>query len=163
MVLDAAKLLLARRDVRFVLAGGGLDAMRLVARIESERLTNVRFLGVISRPESLALLSESDAAIIPLHGGLVDAIPSKMFDALAVGCPMILSARGEAVQLLRESGCGIHVEPNDARALADGIVQCLAERKALERDAVAGKAFVRKNFDREHIMLGLARRIGAIA
>jgi glycosyltransferase involved in cell wall biosynthesis len=163
MVLDAAKLLLDRRDVRFVLAGGGLDATRLVARIESERLTNVHFLGVLSRPESLALLSQADAAIIPLHGGLVDAIPSKMFDALAVGCPMILSARGEAVQLLQESGCGIHVEPNDARALAAGIVQCLGEREALERNAVAGQAFVRKNFDREHIMLGLASRIGALA
>jgi glycosyltransferase involved in cell wall biosynthesis len=163
MVLDAARLLIDRRDIRFVLAGGGLDASRLVARIESERLTNVRFLGVLSRPESLALLSRADAAIIPLHGGLVDAIPSKMFDALAVGCPMILSARSEAVQLLRDSGCGIHVEPNDARALADGIVRCLAQRESLERGAVAGQAFVRENFDREHIMLGLARRIGALA
>ena len=66
---------------------------------------------------------------------------------LAVGCPMILSARGEAVQLLRASGCGIHVEPNDARALAGGIERCLAERDVLERGALAGQAFVRENFD----------------
>ena len=163
MVLDAAKLLLDRRDVRFVLAGGGLDASRLVARIEDERLTNVRFLGVLSRPASLELLAEADAAIVPLHAGLVDAIPSKMFDALAVGCPMILSARGEAVRLLRASGCGIHVEPNDARALAAGIVTCLAERDSLEHGALAGQAFVRENFDRERIMRGLAHQIGALA
>jgi glycosyltransferase involved in cell wall biosynthesis len=163
MVLDAAKLLLDRRDVRFVLAGGGLDASRLVTRIEDERLTNVRFLGVLSRPASLELLAEADAAIVPLHAGLVDAIPSKMFDALAVGCPMILSARGEAVRLLRASGCGIHVEPNDARALAAGIVTCLAERDSLEHGALAGQAFVRENFDRERIMRGLAHQIGALA
>lgn len=163
MVLDAARLLLGHRDVRFVLAGGGLDAARLVARIETEKLTNVRFLGVLSRSDSLELLSNADAAIVPLHGGLIDAIPSKMFDALAVGCPMILSARGEAVRLLRASGCGIHVEPNDARALADGIVRCLAERDTLERGASAGQAFVRANYDRERIMHGLAREIGALA
>jgi glycosyltransferase involved in cell wall biosynthesis len=163
MVLDAAKILLDRREVRFVLAGGGLDASRLVTRIENERLTNVRFLGVLSRPESLELLAETDAAIVPLHAGLVDAIPSKMFDALAVGCPMILSARGEAVRLLRASGCGIHVEPNDARALAAGIETCLAERDALERGALVGQAFVRENFDRERIMRVLAQEIGALA
>jgi len=163
MVLDAAKLLLDRRDVRFVLAGGGLDASRVVARIENERLANVRFLGVLSRPESLGLLTEADAAIVPLHAGLIDAIPSKMFDALAVGCPMILSARGEAVRLLRASGCGIHVEPNDARALVGGIETCFAERDALERGALAGQAFVRENFDRGRIMRRLAREIGALA
>jgi glycosyltransferase involved in cell wall biosynthesis len=163
IVLDAAKLLLDRRDIRFVLAGGGLYASRLLSRIENERLTNVRFLGVLSRPESLELLAEADAAIVPLHAGLIDAIPSKMFDALAVGCPMILSARGEAVRLLQASGCGIHVEPNDALALAGGIVTCLAERDALERGALAGQAFVRENFDREHIMRGLAHEIGALA
>jgi hypothetical protein len=55
------------------------------------------------------------------------------------------------------------VEPNDARALAGGIERCLAERDALERGALAGQAFVRENFDRERIMRGLAREIGALA
>jgi glycosyltransferase involved in cell wall biosynthesis len=163
LLLDVAKLLFERRDLRFVLAGGGVDAARLLARIEGEGLNNVRFLGVLSRRESLDLLAGADAAIVPLHGGLVDAIPSKMFDALAVGCPMILSARGEAVRLLRASGCGVHVEPNDAHALANGILKCIAERETLESQSLSGQAFVRANFDRERIMLGLAQRIGALA
>ncbi len=163
IVLDAAAMLRDRPEVRFVLAGGGLDARRLLERIERERLENVRFLGVLSRAQSLELLAEADAAIVPLHGGLEDAIPSKMFDALAVGCPMILSARGEAVRLLQSSGGGVHVEPNDGPALARGIERCLQERGAFEAGAAAGQAFVRANFDRERIMLGLAGRIGALA
>jgi glycosyltransferase involved in cell wall biosynthesis len=163
MVLDAAKLLRERTDIRIVLAGGGLDAAKLQTRIATEELHNVEFRGVISRRESLELLALADATIVPLHKGLTDAIPSKMFDALAIGCPMILSARGESVELLTRSQTGMHVEPNDAPALARGIVECCNDRKTLERRSIAGQSFVRQYFDRDSIMGGLAQRIGAIA
>jgi glycosyltransferase involved in cell wall biosynthesis len=163
VILDAATLLRDDPSIRFLLAGGGLDAARLAARIEQEGLTNVSFLGVISRGESLELLARADATIVPLHRDLVDAIPSKMFDALAVGCPMILSARGEAVRLLAQTRAGIPVEPNNPRALADGILECRAQSRALEERSRLGQAYVREHFDRERIMTSLAARIGAIA
>jgi glycosyltransferase involved in cell wall biosynthesis len=163
MVLDAAALLRDRDDLRFVLAGGGLDAAKLQARIASEGLNNVEFRGVVTRRESLELLALADATIVPLHRGLTDAIPSKMFDALAIGCPMILSARGESVELLTRSQTGLHVEPNDAAALVRGILECSNNRETLERRSIAGQTFVREHFDRDAIMGGLAQTIGAIA
>jgi glycosyltransferase involved in cell wall biosynthesis len=163
MVLDAAALLRDRDDLRFVLAGGGLDAAKLQARIASEGLNNVEFRGVVTRRESLELLALADATVVPLHRGLTDAIPSKMFDALAIGCPMILSARGESVELLTRSQTGLHVEPNDAAALVRGIVECSDNRETLERRSIAGQTFVREHFDRDAIMGGLAQTIGAIA
>jgi glycosyltransferase involved in cell wall biosynthesis len=163
MVLDAAALLRDRDDLRFVLAGGGLDAAKLQARIASEGLNNVEFRGVVTRRESLELLALADATIVPLHRGLTDAIPSKMFDALAIGCPMILSARGESVELLARSQTGLHVEPNDAAALVRGIVECSNNRETFERRSIAGQTFVREHFDRDAIMGGLAQTIGAIA
>ena len=162
LILDTAKLLSEHDDIQFTLAGGGVDAARLSERIASEKLHNVRFVGVLSRPQSLDLLAHADATIVPLHPGLVDAIPSKMFDALAVGCPMILSARGESVQLLRASGGGIHVEPNDPQALVEGILRMRQERDLFESGAVASQAFVRTHFDRKHIMRGLASAIGTL-
>jgi glycosyltransferase involved in cell wall biosynthesis len=163
VVLDAAALLRDQHDIEFLLAGGGLDASRIAQRIEREGLDNVRFLGVLPRAKSLELLVTVDAAIVPLHGGLTDAIPSKMFDALAAGCPMIVSASGEAERLLLASKTGVHVEPQDPRALADGILTCRANRNTLERRSLAGQVFVRKNFDRDRIMEQLAASIGAIA
>jgi glycosyltransferase involved in cell wall biosynthesis len=162
LILDAAHLLLGHDDIQFTLAGGGVDAAHLLQRIKNENLYNVHFVGVLSRTQSLNLLARADATIVPLHPGLVDAIPSKMFDALAVGCPMILSARGESVRLLRASGGGIHVEPNDAHALVEGILRCRRERDRFETGAVVGQAFVRRHFDRKHIMFGLATAIGAL-
>ncbi len=163
LVLDAAKLLIGDPSIRIALAGGGIDAERLVARIRAEGLTNVSFLGVLPRRESLELLARADATIIPLHRSLVDALPSKMFDALAVGCPMVVSARGEAQRLLAATQSGVHVEPNDPRALADGILACRQEAETLERRSQLGQAFVREHFDRERIMSSLALQIGALA
>jgi glycosyltransferase involved in cell wall biosynthesis len=76
---------------------------------------------------------------------------------------MIVSASGEAEQLLLASKTGVHVEPQDPRALADGILACRANRNKLERRSLAGQVFVRKNFDRDRIMEQLAASIGAIA
>lgn len=163
VILDAAEILRADDSIHFVLAGGGVDAARLAARIENDRLTNVSFRGVLTRAASLELLAGADAAIVPLHRDLVDAIPSKMFDAMAVGCPMILSARGEAERLLARTRAGVRVEPNDARALADGILACRAQAESLERRSQLGKDFVREHFDRERIMGRLAQRVGALA
>jgi glycosyltransferase involved in cell wall biosynthesis len=163
LVLDAAKLLIDDPSIRILLAGGGIDAERLVTRIADEGLTNVSFLGVLSRRESLELLARADATLIPLHHSLVDALPSKMFDALAVGCPMVVSARGEAQRLLAATQSGVQVEPNDPRALADGILACRREAEALERRSEFGRAFVREHFDRERIMSSLALQIGGLA
>lgn len=163
LVLDAAKLLIGDPSIRILLAGGGVDAERLVARIRDERLENVAFLGVLSRLESLELLARADATIIPLHGSLVDALPSKMFDALAVGCPMVVSARGEAQRLLAATQSGVEVAPNDPRALADGILACRDNAGALEQRSQFGQQFVREHYDRERIMGLLATQIGALA
>jgi glycosyltransferase involved in cell wall biosynthesis len=163
LVLDAAKLLSADPSIRILLAGGGVDAERLAARIRDEGLQNVAFLGVLTRSSSLELLARADAAIIPLHGSLVDALPSKMFDALAVGCPMVVSARGEAQRLLAATKSGVEVEPNDARALADGILACRRNAAALEQRSQLGRAFVREHYDRERIMRTLAVQIEALA
>jgi len=163
LILDAAKLLIGDPSIRILLAGGGVDAERLSARIRDERLENVTFLGVLPRLDSLQLLARADATIIPLHGSLVDALPSKMFDALAVGCPMVVSARGEAQRLLAATQSGVEVAPNDARALADGILACRRNAGALEERSKAGRAFVREHYDRERIMGSLALQIGALA
>lgn len=163
LVLDAAKLLIDDPSIRILLAGGGVDAERLAGRIRDEGLSNVAFLGVLSRQASLELLARAGATIIPLHRSLVDALPSKMFDALAVGCPMVVSARGEAQRLLAETQSGVLVEPNDAQALAAGILACRKEAEALERRSQFGRAFVREHYDRERIMSSLALQIEALA
>ena len=48
---------------------------------------------------------------------LKDSVPTKMFEALGVGCPVLLAAVGDAAAILQECKLGMVVRPNDEEAL----------------------------------------------
>ena len=52
---------------------------------------------------------------------LRDFIPSKLYDAMALGLPAIVAAAGEPQRLVEQSGCGVAVPPEDGPALAAAI------------------------------------------
>lgn len=148
LLIETAKRLLPHRHVRFVLIGGGVDAARITARIDEEGLTNVTYLGVLGRSETLCHMRDADVTIAPLRSNLTDAIPSKIFDSFGVGCPVVVSARGEAATLVREAGGGMAVAPEDPDALAQALVGLAADREWLRRAGARGCAFVRERYSR---------------
>lgn len=155
VLLDAAKRV-AGEGIVVRLVGGGADLSRVRARIRNESIHNVQLLGVLPREQAVGVLAESDACIVILRKGIEESVPTKLFDAFAVGCPVILSAAGEARRVVESSGGGICCAAGDALALADGL-RALADNPALrERLAVAGRAFARQWGDRTRVMDALA-------
>jgi glycosyltransferase involved in cell wall biosynthesis len=163
VVLDAAARLRADRTIRFVLIGGGADAARLRSRAIDERLDNVVFTGPLPRSQALRALADAPLTVVPLVASIEDSLPTKLFDAMLVGTPIVLSASGEAQRLVDRAGAGISVTPGDAEALADGIVALLGDAERRGRYAANGPAFVRANYDRAAVMTGLAERLRALS
>jgi glycosyltransferase involved in cell wall biosynthesis len=159
VVVDAATLLRDDPTIRFVLVGGGADAMTLRARIAQEGLTNVVLTGPLPRAEALRAVADAEAVVIPLAPFIVDSIPTKMFDAMLVGSPTVLSARGEAQRLIERADAGIAVLPGDARALAQAIRRVLNDTALRARFRANGPPFVRANYDRAAVMNALVARI----
>ena len=50
------------------------------------------------------------------------AIPSKLFEAMAAGKPVILGVEGEAREILLESRAGLAVPPENSEAMAEAIL-----------------------------------------
>lgn len=127
IVLDAAERL--GEDCRFVLVGGGPLTDRLRAECVRRRLENVELRPPVPVDEVGEFLQDCHALLVPLraHPLLADFIPSKLYDAMAVGRPVLVAARGEAAELTRETGAGMVVEPEDGAALAEAV-------RALARD-----------------------------
>jgi glycosyltransferase involved in cell wall biosynthesis len=151
-IIDAADLLRDEPRIRFVLAGGGADKDRLSLRVAELRLDNVVMLGVVTRPAANALVAAADVSVVPLHAGIVDSLPTKMFDALVLGCPVVCCANGEARAFIESSGGGIAVAPNDGAALARALRELLANPGRRGAYAVAGREFVLNYYDRAKIM-----------
>jgi len=151
-VLDAAGLLSARRpDVLFWLVGEGARRAELEAEARRRGLSNVRFEGQLPRREMPGVLAAADAALVLLRPSpLFDTVlPSKMFEAMAAGCPVILGVRGEARQLLEESGAGWAVEPGSAQELAATVASVAGDAVEARRRGVAGRAFVTARFNHD--------------
>ena len=145
--------------VRFAFVGEGADKQRLAGRVAELGLANVTLLPGVPSAQVPALLAAADICLVPLRDvPLFSAfIPSKMFEYLAAGKPVVGAVTGEAAQILREAGACV-VPPGDSAALA-GAVQALAADPA-QRQAMGrrGRSYVEKYFDRA-VLAALYRKL----
>src|SRR5690606_19394958 len=104
-----------------------------------ERLENLLLPGVLPHDAMPALWAATDICLIAFkdHPLFAGALPSKMFEALATGTPVVAAVEGEARQLLQETGAGVAVPYGDRAALVAAL-QALAQ--APERRATMGRA-----------------------
>ena len=135
-VLKAANLLSGREDIIFLFVGAGSERAKLVSDAESDGLENVIFMPSQPKERVPAVWSLCNVALVHLRNLSVfrDVIPSKMFEAMGMGLPILLSLpEGEASAILKKSGAGFHIPPGDPVALAKMVVQ-LADDKNLCRN-----------------------------
>jgi len=106
VILNVAKRLEMYDDLKFILMGSGPEKEKLVNKDKSLKLKNVMFLDVVSKDQMPGIIGAIDAAIIPLKK--IDlfkgAIPSKIFEYLAMKKPLVLGVDGEAKDLFIEKG-----------------------------------------------------------
>jgi len=162
--LEAAQQLQAVPDVRFVLVGEGPRKAELLAMKERLGLDNVTMLPERPRSDMPAFLSAADVALVPLRrlDLFEGALPSKMFDAWACGCPVILSIDGEARRVLGEADAGLFVEPEDAGQMAQAILQLKGDQALLRRFGDNGRRFVEANYSRQRLAAQLERLLLAV-
>jgi glycosyltransferase involved in cell wall biosynthesis len=123
IVLDAAEAL-RDRPVRFRLIGDGPIKAEFVAERDRRDLAGiVETRASIPTAEIGAMLVDCDALLVPLrdHPLLRDFIPSKLYDAMALGRPALVAAAGEPHDLVESAGAGLAVAPEDGPGLAAAI------------------------------------------
>jgi glycosyltransferase involved in cell wall biosynthesis len=150
-VLEAAQRL---RDmapaVKVLVVGDGAELEALRAVSIRDGLTNVRFTGLVARKEVPGILAATDIALVTLKPSEVfkTVLPSKMFEAMAAGCPMVLAVDGEAKSTLERAGAGVAVEPGSVDALTKAIADLGANPDSRARMSHAGTEFVEREFSR---------------
>jgi colanic acid biosynthesis glycosyl transferase WcaI len=151
-VLDAAEKLLGRDDIRFLLTGAGAEREGLVREAARRNLSNVIFMP--SQPKSAmpGVWSLCNIALVHLKNDPVFAgvIPSKMFEAMAMGLPVLIAApEGVASQILLSDKAGLHVPAQDPVALAGATVRMADDKEGLKTLA-ANSLAAAASHSREH-------------
>jgi len=155
VILDASLLLSKDSKIKFLLLGEGPEKERLMARKKKENLDRIYFLNLIDRAEVPAFVSSIDAAVIPLKKMdlFLGAIPSKIFENLALEKPILLGVDGEAKELfINDARCGLFFEPENAHALAREAGFLENNPQEVKEMGRKGKEYVKKNFIRKDIV-----------
>jgi len=139
-VLNAAERMQNNDTVRFLLAGAGAERDALMKDAERRTLNNIVFMPRQPKEMMPAIWSLCDVALVHLKDSPVFAgvIPSKIFEAQAMGLPILLAApEGEASRIVLNDKAGIHIAAEDPAALAYSINQLTTDKTTLKTFAAA--------------------------
>ena len=165
-IIFAAEKLKDYKHIKFVLQGSGPEKERLGILKADLNLENIFYLDVVNKEKMPEILKSIDAAIIPLKKLELfkGAIPSKIFETLAMKKPILLGVEGEAKKLFIDGGNGgLFFEPENADELADKILELYRQPELAETKGESGYKFVMENFSRDKIANELRQKIKEIA
>ncbi len=124
IVFEAARSLRDDPDIHFMLSGWGIGFDRLKAMQSAAKLPNVSLVERVPEQDLDAFLSAADVWLIPYRKDLAGvSVPSRFYNLLAIGRPVILvsEANAEAALTVTEHGIGWVVEPGKPDDLAAAI------------------------------------------
>lgn len=121
------------RRCHIVFVGEGVEIASLKAQADALVPDRVHFLGPRPRHEIPGLMAQADAQLVSLVSAPLFSVttPSKLQSVLAAGQPVLVSADGDAADLVRESGAGYAAPAGDAGVLAQQL-RALADLSNLE-------------------------------
>lgn len=127
-VIDAARLLVERRDIQFVFMGSGTQVEALRRQAGPLLRQNVTFVPHHSVEDAMAVLAGAQLGLVPLRPGMYRvAYPSKVMAYTEAGCRILLlmECDSQAAKTAQQFGIGSCCQAADPRVIADAI---LAER-----------------------------------
>jgi glycosyltransferase involved in cell wall biosynthesis len=150
-VLDAARKLLGE-SIHFAFVGGGARKDRLVDRAQALDLTNVTFHDAVGHAQVPDLLRSADICVVALRDIPLFStfIPSKLFEYLGAGRPVVGALRGEAAELLASAGA-VTVAPDDPAQLAEAIRSLAADPERRAELGRQARAQAERAFDRARL------------
>jgi glycosyltransferase involved in cell wall biosynthesis/ribosomal protein S18 acetylase RimI-like enzyme len=153
VILQAAELL-REKPVHFLLVGDGPEKAKLQQLKQDNNISNVHFQPNTQKAFIPSLIDAGDAYVVPLKklDLFKGAIPSKLFEPLAMRKPILLGVEGEAKELFIDEGQGgLFFEPENPSSLAEQVLTLLNNISIGEKLGHQGHDYVRRNFDRVQI------------
>lgn len=121
-------------DVCFCLIGNGVNLPSIRQQIERYGCKNVRFFPFQPKETLSDSLNAADIHLVPLTEKMAGyLLPSKIYGILAVGKPVlaVVDPGSEIDLLIRNTGCGLSVQPGDPERIKTALTALLGEKQNL--------------------------------
>jgi glycosyltransferase involved in cell wall biosynthesis len=155
VIVEAASLLKNYRDIHFIVLGDGSSRQWMLKEAEKRSLKNLHLPGRFPIETMPGFMQKASALLVTLTDQSIFAatVPNKVQAYLAVGKPIIACLNGEGARLVVEAGAGLASPAEDAKALAETILQLYSltpvERKNMGEN---GRQYFQKHFNHDHLV-----------
>lgn len=166
-LVDAATLAKADSalsDVHFVVVGEGARKEALMALAAERGLDNLSFHPPVPKKEVAEWWALLDATVVHLRRTELfeSVIPSKIFECMAMGVPILMGVHGEALAIVENAKAGIAFEPENPHALLRQISLIRNDRYLLTTLSENG-ALAAVEFDRRRLALRMLEVLEKVA
>ncbi|MFC6152902.1 glycosyltransferase family 4 protein [Nocardioides yefusunii] len=141
----------ADAGVHLVFVGQGIAEQDLKALVAELGAPNVHFMGRREPSEMGDLIAAGDAHLVSLDDSplLRVTMPSKIQSIMASGRPIIATCSGDAADVVRSSGGGVVVGPDEDDRLVDALLELAGSSGTLDTWGQTARRFYEKTFSRE--------------
>ena len=114
--------------------GDGACKQALQDNVKKDGLDNVLFIPSVSKEDVMRYWSLLNVSIIHLKNSSVfkSVIPSKLFESMGMGIPVIHGVCGESAEIVEHYEVGLFFKPENAEELSNNILRLKNEKKLIE-------------------------------
>ena len=140
------------QSIKILILGDGARKESLKQLAKDKRLENLIFIDTVSKAEVPDYWSLLDIAIIHLKKDPLfeKVIPSKLFECMAMGIPVLHAVLGESAEIVSRLGVGKTITPDNSQVLAQELLNLSVNAQELIQMKEASLEAA-KQFDREYL------------
>ena len=122
-------------DIRLLLLGDGARKADLQAQAQRMGLDNVVFVDTVTKDEVARYWSLLDVSVIHLRRTelFTTVIPSKLFECMGMGIPVLHGVAGESADIVLQEGVGEVFEPENVDQLVESLLRLKADPALLQQ------------------------------
>lgn len=154
-MFGAISLIKNNADIHFVFVGSGAKRPWMEREIRTKKLHNVTLVDQRPRSDQINFLNACDLAMASLIPGMAGAgVPSRMYNVMAAGKPLIAIAEEESElsRVVREEQIGWVVEPDNPEKLADVILEAYMKKEVLHGMGKRARIVAELKYSRDKII-----------
>lgn len=148
--LEASRIVLSVAPSTVFLIVGDGPGMKNIQRKIKELGLEKNVIMTRYREDIPEILSASD--VCALTSESAEGVPQAVLQYLAMKKPVVATDVGSISEVIRPEETGLLVEPNNAEAVADGILRLLQDEKLSKRLGKNGRSVVEKYYDYENML-----------
>ena len=144
------------QHIRLLLLGDGARKAHLQAEAASLGLTNVVFVDTVPKDMVARYWSLLDVSVIHLRQTelFTTVIPSKLFECMGMGIPVLHGVAGESAGIVEREGCGVVFEPENSAELVARLLE-LQSNPGLRNQLREAGLRAAGRYDRKNLALGM--------